>query len=75
MGSWPEVRTRMGSEDVLEVLCELFLRHWKPEFVRSELPMDCATGSSNHWQRPRTRIGGDTGMLEKVGVKPIRTYP
>ena len=31
-----EVRTRMGSEDVLEVLYGLFLRHGKPDFVRSD---------------------------------------
>lgn len=30
------VRTRMRSEDVLEVLYSLFLRHGKPEFIRSD---------------------------------------
>ena len=31
-----EVRIRMSSEDVLEVLYGLFLRHGKPDFVRSD---------------------------------------
>jgi hypothetical protein len=31
-----EVRTRMGSEEVLEALYQLFLRHGKPEYVRSD---------------------------------------
>ena len=31
-----EVRTRMGSEEVLEALYQLFLRHGKPEYIRSD---------------------------------------
>ncbi|SDL41630.1 Integrase core domain-containing protein [Aliiruegeria lutimaris] len=54
-----EVRTRTGSEDVLEVLYGLFLRHGKPEYIRGPEFASVAT----------------QGWLEKVGVKPIRIYP
>ena len=57
-----EVRTRMGSEDVLEVLYGLFLRHGKPEHVRSDNGPEFASEATQGW-------------LEKVGVKPIRIYP
>ena len=57
-----EVRTRMGSEDVLEVLYQLFLRHGKPEYVRSDNGPEFASEATQMW-------------LERVGVKPIRIYP
>ena len=53
------VRTRMRSEDVLEVLYGLFLRHGKPEFVRSDNGPEFASQATRSW-------------LEKVGVNPIR---
>ena len=52
----------MGSEDVLEVLYGLFLRHGKPEHVRSDNGPEFASEATQGW-------------LEKVGVKPIRIYP
>ncbi|WP_282022529.1 DDE-type integrase/transposase/recombinase [Ruegeria faecimaris] len=57
-----EVRTRMGSEDVLEVLYGLFLRHGKPDFVRSDNGPEFSSRATQSW-------------LEKVGVNPIRIYP
>ena len=57
-----EVRTRMGSEDVLEVLYDLFLRHGKPEYVRSDNGPEFASDVTQSW-------------LRKVGVRPIRIYP
>ena len=56
------VRTGMRSEDVLEVLYGLFLRHGKPEFVRSDNGPEFASQATRSW-------------LEKVGVNPIRIYP
>ncbi len=57
-----EVRARMGSADVLEVLYELFLRHGKPEYVRSDNGPEFAAATTQEW-------------LKRVGVKPIRIYP
>jgi transposase InsO family protein len=57
-----EVRTRMGSEDVLEVLYGLFLCHGKPDFVRSD-------------NGPEFSSRATQSSLEKVGVNPIRIYP
>ncbi|MFY0310213.1 DDE-type integrase/transposase/recombinase [Leisingera sp. D0M16] len=56
------VRTRMGSEEVLEVLCRLFQRHGKPGFVRSGNGPEFASRAARGW-------------LEKVGVTPIRINP
>jgi len=56
------VRTRMGSEEVLEILYGLFLRHGKPQFVRSDNGPEFASLATRSW-------------LEKVGVNPIRIYP
>ena len=57
-----EVRARMGSADVLDVLYGLFLRHGKPEFVRSDNGPEFAAVTTQEW-------------LKRVGVKPIRIYP
>ncbi len=57
-----EVRTRMGSEDVLEVLYGLFLRHGKPDLVRSDNGPEFSSRATQSW-------------LEKVGVNPIRICP
>ncbi|MCB4457332.1 integrase core domain-containing protein [Leisingera sp. McT4-56] len=45
-----------------EVLYGLFLRHGKPEFVRSDNGPEFASKVTQRW-------------LEKVGVNPIRVYP
>ena len=52
----------MGSEDVLEILYLLFLRHGKPEYVRSDNGPDFVAEATQWW-------------LERVGVTPIRIYP
>jgi len=57
-----EVRTRMGSDDVLEALYQLFLHHGKPEYVRSDNGPEFASEATQMW-------------LQRVGVKPIRIYP
>jgi transposase InsO family protein len=57
-----EVRTRMGSDDVLEALYQLFLHHGKPEYVRSDNGPEFASKATQMW-------------LQRVGVKPIRIYP
>jgi transposase InsO family protein len=69
------VRSRMGSEEVLEVLYCLFLRHGKPEFVRSELPIEGAIGSSPIGGGPEFASQANQSWLEKVGVTLIRIYP
>lgn len=53
----------VGSEGVLEVLYQLFLRHGKPEYVRSDNGPEFASEEA-------TQV-----WLERVGVKPIRIYP
>ena len=57
-----EAGTRITSDDVLEVRYRLFLRHGKPEFVRSDNGPEFAAEAMQIW-------------LERVGVKPIRIYP
>ncbi len=57
-----EVRTRMGSEDVLEALYGLFLRHGKPEYLRSDNGPEFASKVTQTW-------------LKGVDVRPIRIYP
>jgi transposase InsO family protein len=57
-----EVGTRITSDDVLEVLYRLFLRHGKPEYVRSDNGPEFVAEATQGW-------------LERVGVKPIRIYP
>ena len=59
------VKTRMGSVDVVEALYPLLLKHGKPESIRSELPVNCAIGSSNHWRRTRVHRGHAPGMVDK----------
>jgi transposase InsO family protein len=56
------VRTRMRSEDVLEVPYGLFLSHGTPEFIRSDNGPEFASQETQSWP-------------EKVGVNPIRIYP
>jgi len=57
-----EVRTKMGAEDVLEVLYPLLLRHGTPEHIRSDNGPEFAAEAMQDW-------------LRRVGIKPIRIYP
>jgi transposase InsO family protein len=52
----------LRSEDVLEVLYGLFLRHGKPEFIRSDRGPEFVSQATRSW-------------LGKVGVNSIRIYP
>jgi putative transposase len=56
------VRSRMGNAEVLEALYPLFLRHGKPEVIRSDNGPEFIAENFQAW-------------LTKVGVKPIRIYP
>ncbi|MEL6287125.1 MAG: DDE-type integrase/transposase/recombinase, partial [Pseudomonadota bacterium] len=56
------VRTRMGANDVLEVLYPLLLKHGSPEYIRSDNGPEFAAEAMQAWPR-------------RVGIKPIRIYP
>ncbi len=56
------VKPRMGNEEVLEALYPLFLRHGKPELIRSDNGPEFIAGNFQTW-------------LTKVGIKPIRIAP
>lgn len=56
------VRTRMGAEDVLEVLYPLLLRHGTPEYIRSDNGPEFTAETMQDW-------------LERVEIKSIRIYP
>lgn len=55
-------KPRMGNAEVLEALYPLFLRHGKPEFIRSDNGPEFVAENFQTW-------------LTKVGIKPIRIYP
>jgi len=57
-----EVRPSMGNAEVLEALYPLFLRHGKPEYIRSDNGPEFSAENFKKW-------------LTKVGIKPIRIYP
>jgi transposase InsO family protein len=56
------VKPRMGNANVLEALYPLFLRHGKPQFIRSDNGPEFIAEAFQTW-------------LTKVGIKPIRIYP
>jgi len=56
------VKFRMGNADVLEALYPLFLKHGKPEFIRSDNGPEFIAEAFQAW-------------LTKAGIKPIRIYP
>ena len=56
------VKPRMGNAEVLEALYPLFIRHGKPEFIRSDNGPEFIAENFQTW-------------LAKIGVKPIRIYP
>lgn len=57
-----EVKSKMGSADVLEALCHLLLRYGKPEYIRSDNGSEFIAAALQLW-------------LRKVGIKPIQIYP
>jgi len=56
------VRARMGNAEVLEALYPLFLKHGKPEFIRSDNGPEFIAENFHTW-------------LARIGIKPIRIYP
>lgn len=57
-----KVRTKLGSEDLLEVLYPLLLRHGTPEYTRSDNGPEFVAEATQDW-------------LRRVGIKSIRIYP
>jgi len=57
-----KVRDKMGSDDVLEVMHRLLMKHGKPEFIRSDNGGEFVAQHLQDW-------------LRKVGVRPIQIYP
>jgi len=52
----------MGNAEVLEALYPLFLKHGKPEFIRSDNGPEFIAENFQTW-------------LAGIGIKPIRIYP
>ena len=52
----------MGNVEVLEALYPLFLKHGKPEFIRSDNGPEFIAENFQTW-------------LARIGIKPIRIYP
>ena len=56
------VRVRIGTDDVLEALYPLLLRHGTPEYIRSDNGPEFVAEAMQDW-------------LARVSIKPIRIYP
>lgn len=56
------VACRMGSEEVLEALYPLLLRHGRPDYIRSDNGPEFTAASFKEW-------------LVRVGIQPIRIFP
>jgi len=56
------VKPRMGNAEVLQARYPLFLKHGKPEFIRSDNGPEFIAENFQTW-------------LTRVGIKPIRIYP
>lgn len=56
------IHRKMGGEDVLEALYPLFLKHGKPDYIRSDNGPEFDSDTFKSW-------------LRKVGISPIRIYP
>ena len=56
------VAPRMGSEEVLEALYPLLLRHGKPDYIRSDNGPEFTASSFRQW-------------LTRVGIQPIQIFP
>ena len=52
----------MGHAEVLDALYPLFLKHGKPEYLRSDNGPEFIAGDFHTW-------------LNKAGIKPIQIYP
>ena len=57
-----EVKDKMNSDDVLEVMHRLLLKYGKPEFIRSDNGGEFVAEHLQEW-------------LRRVGVTPIQIYP
>ncbi|WP_406676047.1 IS3 family transposase [Roseobacter weihaiensis] len=69
------VKPKMNSADVLDALYPLLLRRGKPEYIRSELPVEGAIGSSPMGDGSEFIATALQDWLRKVGIKPIQIYP
>ena len=67
------VRPKMNASDVLDVLHRLLMKHGKPEFIRSELPIEGAIGSSPMGDGPEFIAASLQGWLRKVGINPFKS--
>ena len=56
------VATKMGHAEVLDALYPLFLKHGRPEYLRSDNGPEFIAGDLQAW-------------LKKAGIKPIQIYP
>jgi transposase InsO family protein len=57
-----EVRSRMGSAEVLEALYPLLLKHGRPEYIRSDNGKEFTAQALQDW-------------LTRAGIIPIQIYP
>ena len=57
-----EAQDKMNSDDVLEAMHQLPMKHGKPKFIRSDNGGEFVAEHLQDW-------------LRKVGVKPIQIYP
>jgi putative transposase len=57
-----EVKSKMGSAEVLEALHPLLLEHGKPEYIRSDNGKELVAQALQEW-------------LKAAGIKPIQIYP
>jgi putative transposase len=56
------VRPKMNANDVLETLHPLFMKHGKPEFIRSDNGPEFIATHLQDW-------------LKRIGIKPMQIYP
>ena len=56
------VRSKMNANDVLDALHPLFMKHGKPEFIRSDNGPEFIATHLQDW-------------LKRVGIKPMQIYP
>jgi transposase InsO family protein len=57
-----EVRSRMGSAEVLEAFYPLLLKHGRPEYIRSDNGKEFTAQALQDW-------------LTRAGIIPIQIYP
>ena len=56
------VRPKMNANDVLDALHPLFMKHGKPEFIRSDNGPEFIATHLQEW-------------LKRIGIKPMQIYP